>query len=307
MKENDRLNTNAHSWPTRAPAGRIAYVNGRYVPHGDAHVHIEDRGLQFADSVYEVCAVIDRAIWDEEEHLERLERSLSELRMTMPVARGSLKFLLREIARRNHVENGLVYLQVTRGAARRDHPIPAHPPKPTLILTARSLDMKAIDKRRREGVRVVTLADQRWARCDVKSTALLPNILAKSDARDRDAYEAWLVDRDGYVTEGSSTTAWIVDGEGRIITRNLSNAILPGVTRRIALEVAAEGQLPFVERAFTPAEAGQAREAFLSAASAGIFPIVAIDGRPVGDGNPGPVTRRLQELYLAAAAKRAQP
>jgi D-alanine transaminase len=295
----------SHGWSTRAPAGRIAYVNGRYLPHAAAGVHAEDRGLQFADGVYEVWSVVAGDIFDEDEHLDRLERSLRELGLALPIARGSLKFVMREIARRNRVENGLIYLQITRGTARRDHPIPSHPPKPTLILTSRSLDVHAIDQRRSAGVRVVTLPDQRWARCDIKSTGLLANILAKTAARAAGAYEAWLVDRDGFVTEGSSTTAWIVDREGHLVTRDLSNAILPGVTRRVALEAAANAQIPIIERRFTPEEAAGAREAFLSAASAGITPIVAIDGKPVGDGKPGPVTRRLQELYLAAAAKKA--
>jgi D-alanine transaminase len=295
----------SHGWPARAPSGRVAYVNGRYLPHAEASVHVEDRGLQFADAIYEVWSVVGGRIFDEEEHLDRLERSLRELDMAMPIGRGSLKFVLREIARRNRVANGLIYLQITRGTARRDHPIPAQPFKPTLILTSRSLDTHAIAQRRRDGIRVVTMADQRWARCDIKSTGLLANILAKTDARRAGAYEAWLIDRDGFVTEGSSTTAWIVDGQGRLVTRDLSNAILPGVTRRVALEAAEDAQIPVIARRFTPEEAAGAREAFLSAASAGIFPIVAIDGKPVGDGKPGPVTRRLQELYLAAAAKKA--
>jgi D-alanine transaminase len=297
----------SRGWSTRAPSGRIAYVNGRYLPHGDASVHVEDRGLQFADAIYEVWSVVGGEIFDEEEHLDRLERSLGELDIPMPIARAPLKFVLREIARRNRVMDGLIYLQITRGTARRDHPIPAQPPKPTLILTARSLDMHAIEQRRSTGVRVVTLPDQRWGRCDIKSTGLLANILAKTEARRAGAYEAWLVDRDGFVTEGSSTTAWIVDGEGRLVTRDLSNAILPGVTRRVALSAAAEAQIPIVERRFTPKEAAGAREAFLSAASAGILPIVVIDGKPIGDGKPGPVARRLQDLYLAAAAKKAHP
>lgn len=297
----------SRGWPTRAPSGRVAYVNGRYLPHAETSVHVEDRGLQFADAIYEVWSVVGGHIFDEEEHLDRLERSLRELDIAMPVARAPLKFVLREIARRNGVSNGLIYLQITRGTARRDHPIPTQPSKPTLILTARSIDTTAIDQRRHAGIKVVTLPDRRWARCDIKSTGLLANILAKTDARRAGAYEAWLVDRDGFVTEGSSTTAWIVDGEGRLVTRDLSNAILPGVTRRVALQAAADAQIPIIERRFTPEEAAGAREALLSAATAGIFPIVAIDGKPVGDGKPGPVTRRLQELYLAAAAKKAQP
>jgi D-alanine transaminase len=290
----------------RAPPGRIAYVNGRYLPHSEACVHVEDRGLQFSDAIYEVCAVVGGDIFDEEEHLDRLERSLRELRMAMPMARTPLKFVLREIARRNRVTDGLIYLQITRGSARRDHPIPPSAIKPTLILTAHNVDAAGIEQRRHNGVRVVTLPDERWARRDIKSTSLLANILAKTAAREANAYEAWLIDRDGFVTEGSSTTAWIVDREGRILTRSLSNAILPGVTRRVAMEAAAEAQLPVIERAFTPAEAAGAREAFLSAATAGVFPIVMIDGKAVGDGKPGPVTRRIQELYLAAAANKAR-
>jgi D-alanine transaminase len=299
-------NSPSHGWPTRAPAGRIAYVNGQYVPHGQAGVHIEDRGLQFADAIYEVCAVMGGRLFDEEEHLDRLERSLRELDMAMPMARAPLKLVLREIARRNRIEDGIVYLQITRGALRRDHAIPANPPKPTLILTARNIDMAAIGRRARDGVGVVTMPDERWARCDIKSTALLANILAKTVARHAGAYEAWLIDRDGSVTEGSSTTAWIVDGEGRIVTRDLSHAILPGVTRRVLLEAAAASQMTIVERRFTPAEALAAREAFLTAATAGVTPIVTIDGKPVGDGKPGPVTKRLQELYRRAAALKAQ-
>ena len=297
--------SSSHGWPTRAPSGRVAYVNGRYEPHALASVHIEDRGLQFADAIYEVWSVVGGDIFDEEEHLDRLERSLRELDMAMPIARAPLKFVLREIARRNRVENGLIYLQITRGTLRRDHSIPAQSPRPTLILTSRNVDVRAVDERRRAGVRVVTAPDQRWARCDIKSTGLLANSLAKTAARAAGAYEAWLVDRDRFVTEGSSTTAWIVDGEGRLVTRDLSHAILPGVTRRVALAAAADAQIPVIERRFGLEEAAGAREAFLSAASAGIIPIVAIDGKPIGDGKPGPMTRRLQELYLAAAAKKA--
>ncbi|HVU21545.1 MAG TPA: aminotransferase class IV, partial [Rhizomicrobium sp.] len=193
-------------WPTRAPAGRIAYVNGRYLPHGAAQVHIEDRGLQFGDAIYEVVGVVNGAFRDEEEHLDRLERSLREVRMEMPMSRAALKFVFREIARRNKMKNGLIYLQVTRGMFRRDHPIPAEKQKPTLILTAKELPPAAVDPRRSRGIKVVTRPDERWARCDIKTTQLLPNLLAKTDARKEGAFEAWLIDRDGYVTEGSSTT-----------------------------------------------------------------------------------------------------
>jgi D-alanine transaminase len=293
-------------WPTRAPAGRIAYVDGRYLPHAQACVHIEDRGLQLGDAIYEVVGVVGGALRDEEEHFDRLERSLGEVRMAMPVPRAAFKFIFREIARRNRMRNGLIYLQVTRGAFRRDHPIPAEAAKPTVIVTAKELDPSAVDARKSKGIKVVTRPDERWARCDIKTTQLLPNLLAKTDARKAGAYEAWLVDRDGFVTEGSSTTAWIVTGGGEIVTRDLSNAILPGVTRRVILEAAAAHQMKVVERRFTPEEAKRAREAFLSAATGAGVPIVAIDGVKVGDGKPGPVTRRVQEVYEDWAARHTE-
>jgi D-alanine transaminase len=288
-------------WSTRKPAGRIAYVDGRYFRHGDAGVHIEDRGLQLGDSIYEVCRIAGGRFLDEEEHLDRLERSLGEIEMVMPVGRAALKHVMREVTRRNGVAEGLVYLQVTRGAMRRDHPIPSSQPKPTLIVTVHALDTAAIARRRVEGVRVITAPDQRWARCDIKTTQLLPNLLAKTAARRAGAFEVWMVDADGFITEGASTTAWIVDAEGRLITRDLSTAILPGVTRRVLLEAAAAAQIPVAERAFTPEEAASAREAFVTAASGAAIPIVAIDGRPIGDGKPGPLTRRLAQLYAAKA------
>lgn len=290
-----------HGWPERAPSGRMAYVNGAYVPHTHAQVNIEDRGLQFADAVYEVWSVASGALLDEEEHLDRLERSLRELAMAMPMSRGALKFVLRELVRRNRVDNGILYMQVTRGTLRRDHAIPKTPPRPSVILTARRLDPRAIEARRKTGVRAISRPDERWARCDIKSTSLLANILAKTAARDAGAFEAWLIDPDGYVTEGSSTSAWIVDAEGRLVTRSLSNAILPGVTRRVIVAALAEAQLPVVERRFTLAEALAAREAFITAATLGALPIVEIDGKPIGEGKPGPVGLRVQELYARAA------
>ncbi len=298
---------NFQSWPTRAPSGRIAYVNGRYLPHAYATVHIEDRGLQFADAIYEVFGVIDGLVRDEEEHLDRLERSLGEIGMAMPMRRAPMKLVLRELVRQNKISTGLIYMQVTRGTARRDHPAPNNPPRPTLILTARPIPAGANERLRAKGVRVVTKPDERWARRDIKSTALLPNILAKTAARRAGAFEAWLVDDDGFVTEGASTTAWIVDSQGRIITRELSNAILPGVTRRIMLEAAATAQIPVIERAFTLAEAKAAAEAFISAATLGAVPVLEIDGQKIGAGAPGPLTRRLQDLYQMLSDSRARP
>jgi D-alanine transaminase len=283
------------------PVGRIAYVDGRYVRHDLASVHIEDRGLQFADSIYEVFGVFGGRIFDEEEHLDRLERSLREIGLAMPMGRPALKLVVREIARRNRLTDGLVYMQVTRGAVRRDHAVPERPPLPSLILTAKPVDTNSFEQRRTAGIKVITTADERWARCDIKSTALLPNVLAKTKARVAGAYEAWLIDREGRVTEGSSTSAWIVDGEGKLVTRDLDNAILPGVTRRTLIEVAKSAQMPIVERRFTVAEARNAREAFITAATIGALPVVEIDGQRIGDGTPGPVARRLHELYRHAA------
>jgi D-alanine transaminase len=288
-------------WSSRNPAGRIAYVDGRYLAHGDACVHVEDRGLQLGDSIYEVCRIKGGRFLDEEEHLDRLEHSLKEIEMAMPVGRAALKVIMREVTRRNAVSEGLLYLQVTRGATHRDHPIPDPAPKPTLIVTAHRLDIAAIAKRRATGVAVLTQPDQRWARCDIKTTQLLANLLAKTAARRAGAFEVWFTDSDGFVTEGASTTAWIVDREGHLITRNLTQAILPGVTRRVLLQAATEAGIPIVERAFTPAEALGAREAFLTAASAAAIPIVVVDGHPVGDGKPGPLTQRLAALYAAKA------
>lgn len=296
-----------HGWPERAPVGRIAYVNGRYVPHGEARVHIEDRGLQFADAIYEVVGVVGGQFLDEEEHLDRLERSVREIGMAMPMGRSALKLLTREMARRNRVRDGLIYFQVTRGSVRRDHAVPKEPLRPTLIVTARSLDPHAIEERREKGVQAITRPDERWARCDIKSTALLPNILAKTAARDAGAFEAWLVDRDGYITEGSSTSAWIVSKDGRVITRDLSNAILPGVTRRVILKASAEAQVPVEERKFTRDEVLAAREAFITAATIGATGVVALDGQKIGDGKPGPLTRRIQELYRHAALGPGKP
>jgi D-alanine transaminase len=294
-----------HGWPTKMPVGRIAYVNGRYLPLAQAGVHIEDRAMQFADGIYEVVGVLEGLILDEEHHLDRLARSVGEIQMAMPMEREALKLVIREVARRNRIRDGLIYMQVTRGAYRRDHAIPMNAARPTLIMTARPIDPRANDKRREQGVAVITRPDQRWARCDIKSTALLPNILAKTEARSANAFEAWLIDRDGFVTEGSSTTAWIVDKAGNIVTRDLSNAILPGVTRREIIDAAAEAQIAIVERKFTVSEALEAKEAFISAATLGATPVISIDGRKIGDGNPGSVVRRLQELYLKRAEKLA--
>ena len=291
----------------RAPAGRVAYVNGRYLPFGQACVHVEDRALQLGDGIYEVANVVGGVPHDEDAHLDRLERSLRELGMPMPMARAALKLVMREMIARNRIANGYLYIQVTRGAAKRDHVPPADPPRPTVIITMRAQDMAALTQRLEKGIAVSTQADIRWGRCDIKTVQLLPNLLAKQAARQTGAFEAWLVDRDGFVTEGASTTAWIVDGSGNVITRDLSNAILPGVTRRIMLEAMEETGGKVVERKFTVAEAKAAREAFLSSATGAAVPVVAIDGQKIGTGAPGALTRRIRDLYAARSAALAAP
>jgi D-alanine transaminase len=289
---------------SRAPAGRVAYVNGRYLPHGSAGVHIEDRALQLGDGIYEVFNVLDGQPADEEPHLDRMERSLRELGMPMPMGRSALKLVTREMIARNRMTNGFLYLQVTRGAVKRDHVPPPDGPRPTLIMTMRAQDMAGLAQRLEKGIAISTQPDIRWGRRDIKTVNLLPNLLAKQAAKQAGAFEAWLVDADGYVTEGSSTNAWIVDHDGIIITRDLTNAILPGVTRRIMLEAAAEAQMKLVERKFTVAEALAAKEAFISSATGAAVPVVSIDGKSVGTGLPGALTRRIRDLYAARSGRK---
>ena len=284
---------------------RIAYVNGRYHPHADATVHVEDRGFQFADAVYEVWAVLDGKLCDAEGHFARLERSLGELSIRPPRSRAALLTILRETLRRNRVRDGIVYLQVTRGTAPRDHAFPSPDTPPTVVVTAKPLDPDKLDAGAAKGVAVITAPDLRWGRCDIKTVGLLPNALAKQAAREAGAYEAWLVDDEGQVTEGASTNAWIVDAQGRLRTRDTAANILRGITRAELIAAAGEVQLHVDERPFTVAEAKAAREAFLTAASAFVTPVVRIDGEPIGDGRPGPVARRLRALYLDQARRNA--
>jgi D-alanine transaminase len=273
---------------------RIAYVNGRYLPHRAATVHIEDRGYQFADGVYEVCEVLGGRLVDETRHLDRLDRSLRELRIPAPVGRAALGVILRETVARNRVRNGLVYLQVTRGVARRDHPFPDPQTPPALVVTATSMDFAAMERMAQAGVAVITVPENRWGRPDIKTVGLLPNVLAKQQAREAGAREAWFVDAGGYVTEGGSTNAWIVTHDGRIITRQADTGILKGVTREGVKDLLVRRNLTLEERAFTVAEAMQAAEAFISSATSLVTPVVRIDGKPVGDGTPGPVALALR-------------
>ena len=276
---------------------RIAYVNGRYVSHAQASVHIEDRGYQFADGVYEVCEVRDGRLVDETGHMARLRRSLKELSIREPMTEGALKLVLRETVRRNRVRDGIVYIQVTRGVSRRDHYFPPASVRPALVVTARPSDRAKIDAAARAGVKVITVPENRWPRVDIKTVGLLPNVLAKQQAKDAGAKEAWYVDRDGFVTEGGSTNAWIVTRDGIIRTRPAESGILRGITRTTALRMARDLQMRFDEAPFTVEEAKAAREAFMTAATAIVTPVISIDGAPVGDGAPGPVALELRRRF----------
>jgi D-alanine transaminase len=282
---------------------RFAYVNGRYVPHAQASVHIEDRGYQFADGVYEVCEIFDGQLVDETRHLERLERSLRELSIRMPLSRAALRIIIREVVRLNRVQNGLVYLQITRGVAPRDHAFPTVPTAPSLVVTSKSISREKGEALARQGVAVITLPDNRWARVDTKSIGLLPNVLAKQKAKDAGAREAWFVDREGYVTEGASTTAWIVTKDGVLVTRPNGPDILPGITRITATEVARRQGLAVEERKFTVAEAKAAREAFITAASTIVMPVVRIDESTVANGHPGSIATQLRSAFHDVAEK----
>lgn len=276
---------------------RTAYVNGRYLPYREAGVHIEDRGFQFADSVYEVCEVKGGALVDVTRHLGRLARSLGELRIAPPMSDPALRHVLRQTVRRNRVRDGLVYLQVTRGEAPRDFLFPGRGASPTLVVVARAIDPAKTAAKARAGISVVTVADTRWERCDLKTVMLLPAALAKEAARAAGAQEAWFVDEAGFVTEGASSNAWIVRTDGSVQTRPLDHRILGGVTRATLLDLLNGEGVPVEERPFTVREAQAAREAFVTSASATVMPVVRIDGQPVGDGQPGPLTRRLREKF----------
>lgn len=276
---------------------RIAYVNGRYLPHAHAMVSIEDRGYQFADGVYEVCEVRGGLLVDERRHMARLDRSLSAIRITPPMSAAALSIVLRETVRRNRVSNGIVYVQITRGVMRRDFPFPPAGTRPSIVVTARSNNLVRLEQLAAEGIAVVTVPDIRWQRVDIKSVALLPNVLAKQAAREQGAREAWLVDAQGRVTEGASSNAWIVSREGKLITRPLGGDILPGITRSVVVDLIQAQGLGFEERAFTVEEAYAAREAFVTSASQIVMPVVQINGRPIGNGAPGLVATALRREY----------
>ena len=276
---------------------RIVYVNGAYRPYAQASVHVEDRGFQFADGVYEVCEIRGGALIDERRHIDRLHRSMTELNMVPPMDRRALGVVMRETVRRNRVRDGMVYIQVTRGAAKRDFAFPSADTPATVVCIARASKRLKIERRAAKGLRVVTMPDIRWRRPDIKTIALLPNALARQAAYDAGADEAWLVDDQGFVTEGASCNAWIITANDELVTRPAETGILRGITRTVLVELIGAEGLSLVERAFTVSEAKQAKEAFNSSATGVIMPVIAIDGAPLGGGQPGPIALKLRQVF----------
>jgi D-alanine transaminase len=282
---------------------RISYVNGRYVPHSDAMVHVEDRGYQFADGVYEVCEVRHGLIVDLTRHLDRLDRSLGELRIAWPMSRAALTQVIRETLRRNHVRNGMFYLQVTRGVARRDHVFPAEGTPPSIVVTAKSTDASIIARKNASGIKAITVRDNRWDRVDIKTVGLLSNALVRQQAKEAGAQEAIYIDHNGMVKEGAATNVWIVDADGAIVTRPAEHGILRGITRTTLMDVAGKIGLPVVERYFSVEEMMTAREVFITAATSICFPVVSIDGQSIANGHPGSVSQKIREAFFDVAEK----
>ncbi len=279
---------------------RVAYVNGRYVPHARALVHVEDRGFQFSDGVYEVFPVFSGRIINRGWHLQRLEQSLRGLQIDWPVSPNVLPVILPQMLRLNRIlDGGMVYLQITRGVARRNHAFPAAGVKPTLVMTARALDLAARDAQAETGVRVISVRDTRWARRDIKSVSLLANMLAKQRAAEAGASEALFVSDEGIVTEGAASTFWIVRPDGALMTHPLGHEILPGVTRRAVLGLAHEMGLKVLEQEFTLLEAMAGKEAFLTSATNFIMPVTQIDAKIIRNGSPGPLSIALRRAYIA--------
>lgn len=282
---------------------RIAYVNGAYVPHSEAAVHVEDRGYQFADGVYEVCEVRHGVIVDLTRHLDRLGRSLAELRIDWPMSRAALVHVIRQVLRRNRVKNGLFYLQVTRGVARRDHVFPAPSTRPSIVITAKNTNPAVIAAKNANGIKAITVADNRWDRVDIKTVGLLPNALARQAAKEQGAQEAIFVDADGRVKEGAATNVWIVDKDGTLITRPADHGILRGITRTTLMDVAAKLGLDVREDYFSVDDMLAAREVFITAATSICFPVVEIDGKTIANGHPGSVSQKIREAFFDIAEK----
>ncbi|UVC10969.1 D-amino-acid transaminase [Rhizobium sp. TH2] len=282
---------------------RIAYVNGRYVRHADAKVHIEDRGYQFADGVYEVCEVRHGMIVDMTRHLDRLGRSLSELRIAWPMHRSALVRVIREVLKRNRVKNGLFYMQVTRGVAKRDHVFPHPDTKPSIVVTAKSTNPAIIAAKNANGIKAITVPENRWDRVDIKTVGLLSNALVRQQAKEAGAQEAIYVDADGTVKEGAATNVWMVDEGGTLLTRPAEHGILRGITRTTLMDVAGKLGITIREEAFSAEKMLASREVFITAATSICFPVVEIDGKPIANGHPGSVSQKIREAFFDIAEK----
>ncbi|GJD33816.1 D-amino-acid transaminase [Methylobacterium aerolatum] len=280
-------------------ASRIVYLNGEFLPFAEAKVPVMDRGFLFADGIYEVSAVLDGHLVDNAAHLARLDRSLGEIGIRNPHDAAEWERLQLDLVRRNGLTEGLVYMQVTRGVFERDFGFPPADTSPTVMMFTQAKTVAA-NPLAEKGARIITVEDLRWKRRDIKSVALLAQVLAKQQAVEAGVSEAWMVE-DGAVTEGSSSTAFVITADRTLVTRPLSTALLPGITRASVLRLAAEADLRIEERLITVAEAQAAAEAFYTSASSFVMPVIEIDGNRIGDGRPGPLTRRLRELYLELA------
>lgn len=282
---------------------RIAYVNGQFVPHKAAGVHIEDRGYQFADGVYEVCEVLDGQIVDGRRHLDRLDRSLNELSIAWPMDRAAMTIAMCELLKKNRVKNGIVYIQVTRGTAPRNHIFPSAAVAPAIVMTAKSADRAAADKGAEKGISVISAPDNRWERVDIKTVGLLPNCMARQKAIEVGAKEAVFVDDEGFITEGGATNVWMVTKDNELVTRPAENGILKGITRTVVIEMLNDLGMKLVERRFTIEEAQNAKEVFITAASTLVMPVVEVDGKPVGNSSPGETASQLRSSFHDYAEK----
>ncbi|ACB95157.1 D-amino-acid transaminase [Beijerinckia indica] len=282
---------------------RIFYLNGRYLPREEAHVSVEDRGYLFGDGVYEVLEIHRGALIDEDRHWQRLDRSLSELRISWPIGQAAFGRVLREVKARNKVENGFLYIQITRGAAPREHVFPAQNVRPSLLVSARPVDPRKGEAQAQKGIGVISLPDLRWKRVDIKTINLLPNVLAKQAAKEEGATEAWLFDEEGLVTEGAASNAWIIDENRTIHTHPVDHSILRGITRTTLIDIIAAKGYALKERRFSLAEARAAREAFITGALSLVMPVVRIDGKPIGEGVPGPIATELRRIFHDTASR----
>lgn len=282
---------------------RIAFVNGEFVPHADAYVHIEDRGYQFADGVYEVCEIRNEQIIDLNGHMTRLQYSLAELQINMPMAIEALAVKMKQTVKHNRVKDGLIYLQVTRGVSPRNHAFPPANVNSSIVLTAKSVAPANNLNHYKNGISVISVPENRWARPDIKTISLLPNCLAKQEAKEQGAYEAWFVDDDGYVVEGSSSNAWIINQDHEIITKNPDGSILKGITRNAILSLISDQNLTVVERQFSLREAILAKEAFISSATTIVMPVVKIDNHMVAGGKVGDMAKSLLKDFYNYAEK----